>query len=141
MVELFLNNILAIIQKIQKEDIKSISPRVDITDEFMEHADLWVKRTAWSDPCPSWFKGGLADGIPTIFPGSRLVLAELLEKPRYEDYAIEYRSMNRWAFLGNGFSTKEFDGSDIAWYLGTQDGTLPDGPPALLHKEQAIAAT
>ena len=125
MVELFVENILTIIRKIQKENIKSVSPRQDAADAFMEHADLWLKRTAWAGPCPSWFKNGTVDGTLTIFPGSRLVLADLVSAPRFEDYNFEYWGLNKFAFLGNGFSTIEYDGSDTAWYLGTNDGQLP----------------
>ncbi|BCS28059.1 flavin-containing monooxygenase [Aspergillus puulaauensis] len=125
MVELFFDNILAVIRKMQTDSIKSIAPRQDATDDFVEHADLWLKRTAWAGPCPSWFKNGKADGQLTIFPGSRLVLADLIASPRFEDYNIEYWSRNRFAFLGCGYSTKEYDSSDIAWYLGTRAGVLP----------------
>ncbi|POR32493.1 Uncharacterized protein TPAR_07277 [Tolypocladium paradoxum] len=129
MVELFLDNILTVVQKIQKENIKSVSPRQDATDAFIEHADLWLKRTAWAGPCPSWFKTGKVDGVLTIFPGSRLLLADLVSSPRFEDYDIEYWSMNKFSFLGNGFSTLEYDGGDIAWYLGTRSSLLPPGQP------------
>lgn len=125
MVELFLDNILQVIKKLQQENIKSISPYQEATDNFVEHADIWLKRTAWAGPCASWFKNGKIDGQLTIFPGSRMVLADLLSSPRFEDYAIEYWNRNRFAFLGNGFSTKEFDGSDVAWYLGAQHALLP----------------
>lgn len=129
MVELFVNNILQIVKKVQKEHIKSIAPRKEATDNFVEHADLWLKRTVWSESCNSWFKNGKKDGVLTIFPGSRLVLADLLASPRYEDYSIEYDGLNRFQFLGNGFADIEFNGSDIAWYLGTQEnpgGLLPE---------------
>ena len=52
----------------------------------------------------------------------------LLEQPRYEDYDIAYLHVNPFAHLGNGFSTKEFDGSDLSYYLGTESapgGMLP----------------
>lgn len=129
MVELFMKNILSNIGKIQKENIKSMTPRQEAADEFVEHANLWLKRTVWSETCSSWFK---INGQLTIFPGSRLVLADLLSTPRYEDYLYEYWSKNRFGFLGNGFSTKEFDGSDLAWYLGDKEkpgGLLPAAPP------------
>lgn len=126
MVELFLDNVLTIVAKIQKENIRSMAPTKQAADAFMEHADLWLKRTAWAGSCPSWFKNGKIDGLLTIFPGSRLVLADLASSPRFEDYRIEYWSMNKFAFLGNGFSTIEYDGSDLAWYLGTRDGMLPE---------------
>ncbi|OAP57929.1 hypothetical protein AYL99_08667 [Fonsecaea erecta] len=138
MVELFLENILKVIEKIQKENIKSISPRQDATDAFVEHADLWLKRTAWAGPCPSWFKQGKPDGLLTIFPGSRLVLADLISAPRFEDYNFEYWSMNKFAFLGNGFSTLEYDGSDLAWYLGIHTGLLPSRPPVPSTQAPAV---
>ncbi len=45
----------------------------------------------------------------------------LLHKPRLQDYDIEYRSLNMWNWLGNGFSMRDYDGSDLIWYLGTVD--------------------
>lgn len=47
---------------------------------------------------------------------------ELIEHPRYEDYDIKYKSGNRWAFLGNGFSTRDYDGRDITWFWGLVNG-------------------
>ncbi|KAH8695626.1 cyclohexanone monooxygenase [Talaromyces proteolyticus] len=126
MVELFIDNILSIIKKLQKENIKSMSPQQSATEDFIDHADIWLKRTAWAGPCPSWFKNGTVDGVLTIFPGSRMVLANLLECPRYEDYDIEYLSKNRFSFMGNGFSTKEYDGSDAAWYLALKKSDNDD---------------
>lgn len=105
----------------QKAHIKSLRPRRDICEQFTEHADLFLQRTAWSGNCRSWFKQGRLDGTPTVFPGSRLVYMDLLKEPRYEDYDITYWQGNAFSFLGNGFSTKEFDGSDLAYYLGDEN--------------------
>jgi hypothetical protein len=113
--------ILTAVKKMQLENIKSLQPRQDVCESFAEHADLFLKRTAWAGVCRSWFKQGRLDGKLTIFPGSRLVYFGLLQSPRYEDYSIQYRAKNPFAFLGNGFSTKEFDGSDLAYYLGTDE--------------------
>jgi hypothetical protein len=118
-------HIVSVINKMQKANIKSLQPRLEVCEQFKEHADLFLKRTAWSGHCRSWFKQGRLDGTPTVFPGSRLVYMELLEEPRYEDYEIAYWQSNAFAFLGNGFSAKEFDGSDLAYYLGTE--TAPGG--------------
>lgn len=30
--------------------------------------------------------------------------------------------MNRWAFLGNGWSVRHYAGRDITWFWGTVDG-------------------
>lgn len=27
-----------------------------------------------------------------------------------------------WNWLGNGFAMRDYDGSDLTWYLGTVDG-------------------
>lgn len=126
-------HILAITKKMQLENIKSVTPRRDVCEAFMAHADIFLKRTAWSGPCVSWFKQGRLDGPLTMFPGSRLTYYALMDSPRYEDMAIEYESSNPFQFLGNGFSTKEFDGSDLSFYLGdgkTAGGFLP--PPKSL---------
>ena len=54
-----------------------------------------------------------------IFPASRLVYMDLLSIARFEDYDIEYLNpLNMYEFLGNGFSTREFDGRDLSNYLG-----------------------
>ncbi|CAH0020174.1 unnamed protein product [Clonostachys rhizophaga] len=126
--------ILTAAKKMQVENIKSLIPKLDVCKSFAEHADLFLKRTAWSGECRSWFKQGRLDGKLTIFPGSRLVFFGLMEAPRYEDYQIQYRAGNPFAFLGNGFSIKEFDGSDLAYYLGTENNP---GGLLLVNEKQA----
>ncbi|KPI42778.1 putative sterigmatocystin biosynthesis monooxygenase stcW [Cyphellophora attinorum] len=126
-IELVTRHILKVVKKMQRENVRSLEPRRDACEAFTEHADLFLKRTAWSGQCRSWFKQGRLDGALSIFPGSRLVYMDLLAEPRYEDYRISYVGGNQFGFLGNGFSTKEFDGSDLAYYLGTDDA-----PGALL---------
>lgn len=56
-----------------------------------------------------------------MFPGSRLVYFDLLSSPRYEDYKFEYQSSNVFGFMGNGFHKMEYDGSDLSYYLGTDE--------------------
>lgn len=53
----------------------------------------------------------------------------MMEQPRYEDYDIVYRNENMFAFLGNGFETREFDGRDITNYLGCLDEEGRDVQP------------
>lgn len=107
----------------QVENIKSLTPRLGPSLAFKEHHDLYVRRTAWSGPCSSWFKKGDPNGALTMYPGSRVHFFELLGSPRYEDYEIRYLSGNQWEFLGNGFSVREFDGRDTTFYMGSLDGT------------------
>jgi hypothetical protein len=117
------NYVIQIIQKMRKQHIRRLCPKESAVEDFMEHAALYMRRTCWSDPCTSWFKQGTKDGPLIMWPGSRLAFFDLMETPNFEDYEIEYWSKNRWGWLGNGFSTIEFDGkSDISYYLDTQSG-------------------
>jgi hypothetical protein len=54
----------------------------------------------------------------------------MMDVPRYEDYDIVYRESNMFAFLGNGFEMREFDGRDITNYLGCLDEDGEDVQPA-----------
>jgi hypothetical protein len=169
-----------VIRKGQEENIKSFTPKMGPCRQFRQHADLFLKRTAWTSPCRSWFKQGKEDGQAAIYPGSeytysgrvkcdgelivvvflrglgRLHFLHLLDRPRYEDYEIEYWDDNMFAFLGNGeqhfsiicrhvsylcsmvtdhdffhlgFDTREFDGRDITNYLGILDEQGRDVQP------------
>lgn len=125
-VETYSRYFLQVIQKMQKENIKSVVPKMEMARALKEHADLFLKRTAWTSGCSSWFKQGRVDGPLAMFPGSRIVYLELLASPRYEDYVIEYQNkLNCLEFLGNGFSTTEIKkGGDLSFYLGTLDEEL-----------------
>jgi hypothetical protein len=126
----------------QTEDIKSFMPKQEAVDDFKRHRELFLKRTAWSSPCRSWFKGGTVDGPIMMWPGSRIHFFDAMANPRWEvrlqcslkenEEAIQTESMltcflqdydwvtrlnNRFSFFGNGFSKKEVDGSDITWYI------------------------
>ena len=130
-IERLVPNFLDTAKKMQTQNIKSMTPKREVCEAFIEHADLYLKRTAWTSGCSSWFKQGKVDGPLTMFPGTRLVYMDLLSQPRYEDYRIEYQSGNPFGFLGNGFSTREYDGRDLSYYLGDEEntgGTLPHGP-------------
>lgn len=121
-IETLVQNVLQCIEKMQKDRIKSLTPKPEVVNALKEHADLFLQRTAWTSGCSSWFKQGRIDGPLPMFPGSRLTYLELLSKPRFEDYNIEYcNSLNMFEFLGNGFDTREFDGRDLSYYLGLLD--------------------
>lgn len=115
----YCNYTIQVIEKMQIENIRSLRPKEKVVDHFIRHADSFLKRTAWTGPCSSWFKGGKIDGKPAIWPGSRLHFLRCLENPRFEDYEIEYDDPDdMFSFFGNGFHVCERDGSDITWYLG-----------------------
>jgi hypothetical protein len=70
--------------KMQTEDIKSFMPKQEAVDDFKRHRELFLKRTAWSSPCRSWFKGGKVDGPILMWPGSRLHFFDAMAHPRWE---------------------------------------------------------
>ncbi|KAG8428476.1 hypothetical protein J3459_003898 [Metarhizium acridum] len=110
--------IIQILHKCQTEGIQSIAPKQEAVADFAEHIDIFMKRTAWSTHCRSWFKNGKVDGpIVALHPGSRLHWFHMLEKPRFEDFNWQTFGRNRFAYLGNGFSTKENPGSDTTYYF------------------------
>ncbi|KAJ3949097.1 uncharacterized protein N0V96_000209 [Colletotrichum fioriniae] len=122
--ELLAKYIAGIIKKCQTEGIKSISPSLDAVNELHEHTQAFMPRTAWAGSCRSWFKGGAVDGpVTALHPGSRIHFFHMLENFRGEDWDYVYEKKgNRFAYLGNGLSTKELDGSDSTWYLNDPDG-------------------
>lgn len=113
-------NLMSIIKKMRVEHIRRFSPKSGVVADFGEHAITFHKRTAWTDPCRSWFKQGRVDANPILWPGTRLHYLEVLSTPRFEDYEIEYISGNRWGWLGNGFTFMEFNGGDVTYYLGEE---------------------
>ncbi|KAF2221847.1 hypothetical protein BDZ85DRAFT_200705 [Elsinoe ampelina] len=118
LIERWTQYIFKALQKCQVEHIRSISPKLDAARAFRQHADLFLRRTAWTSPCRSWFKQGRKDGQAAIYPGSRVHFFELLKDVRWEDFEIKYDHGNEFAFLGNGFDLRETDGRDITHYLG-----------------------
>jgi hypothetical protein len=66
----------------------------------------------------SWFKNGKTHGpVTAIWPGSRLHYFEVLKKPRYEDFDVEYLG-NRFSYLGNGYTSTELDAeANPVWYF------------------------
>ena len=109
---------LKMVYKMQTEGYRAVAPKQAAIDEFLEHADAFLPRTAWAGKCRSWFKNGKESGPVTgLHPGSRLHWFHLLREPRYEDWEWSTWNKNRWAFLGNGFSTMEGEGRDLTWYF------------------------
>lgn len=69
---------LQILRKIQTENITTMTIKPKAVDDFNEHRELYLKRTAWSGQCSSWFKPG-PDGtsapLSPFLPNSTLTLA------------------------------------------------------------------
>ncbi|EXJ70265.1 uncharacterized protein A1O5_06333 [Cladophialophora psammophila CBS 110553] len=107
------------LRKIATEDIKSIVPKTQVVKDFIRYGVELHKKFVWTGGCRSWFKRDTVDGrVIAAFPGSALLFKNLASQLRPEDFEIEYRSKNRWHFLGNGFTSYELDpNNDLAWYV------------------------
>ncbi|BCS17689.1 flavin-containing monooxygenase [Aspergillus puulaauensis] len=107
------------IKKIAIEDIKAVVPKQEAVDEFAAYGDKVHQTLTWTGGCRSWYKKGRVDGrVTAAFAGSALLFKELVSDIRGEDFEIQYRSPNRFRFLGNGFTEYELDDtSDLAWYI------------------------
>ncbi|KAF2769857.1 FAD/NAD(P)-binding domain-containing protein [Teratosphaeria nubilosa] len=109
-----------IIKKMQNENIKSWVPKQEITDKFNDHVQEWIKHTVWKDDCRSWYKDNNTGRVNAVWPGSSMHYQQVIEKPRYEDFEIEYFSKNPWACLGMGWTVENragFGNADNSPYL------------------------
>lgn len=108
------------IQKLQYELVASLTPRQDVTNEFNEHCQEWVRHTVWAENCRSWYKNNETGRVNAVWPGCSLHYIEMVGKPRFEDYEIEYfgaAKKNRWAFMGMGFARALVESGDMSPYL------------------------
>ncbi len=55
--------IVQLIQRMQQENIKSFTPKQDVTDAFNHHAQTWIQGNCWAEQtCRSWYKKWVARG-------------------------------------------------------------------------------
>lgn len=105
--------IAQVVTKLQTEiNVVSLCPSWKATEEFVEHAQTWMKGAVWAGDCPSWYKikkGKHAGRVDAIWPGITLHFITAIATPRWEDYELEYLRRkdgspgNRFAYLGAGF--------------------------------------
>lgn len=105
------------------ENIKSFRPSGEAIRDYLEHTEIYMKRTAWATHCRSWFKNGKQDGpVTALHPGSRLHWFHMMANPRWEDWEWEGFDSNRFSYLGNGFTVLEDEGRDTTWYFDSEEG-------------------
>lgn len=75
---------IQIIKKMQRENVKSWTPKQDVTDAFNEHSQEWIKHTVWKDDCRSWYKDNDTGRVNAVWPGSSLHYMDIIAEPRYE---------------------------------------------------------
>ena len=110
-IELQADYMCKLIDHWQTHNIKNFSPKPQAVEDFIAHKNEFMKRTVWTDNCRSWYKQNQVDApITALWPGSTLHYIEALTDLRMEDYDVEYAG-NRFAWLGNGYSQTELDGT------------------------------
>jgi cation diffusion facilitator CzcD-associated flavoprotein CzcO len=93
---------LTLVDRWQTENIKSLTPKMEAVDEFLEHTDQFMRKTIWNQECRSWYKNGSISGrVSALWPGSTLHYIEMMQSTRFDDWDIKYDG-NRFAFMGNG---------------------------------------
>ncbi|KAI0690622.1 FAD/NAD-P-binding domain-containing protein [Cytidiella melzeri] len=116
--------------KLQRERLKSIEVKKEAVDDFDAVLEEHFKKSVFSEPVPTWYKLGKADGrIVALWPGSSLHCMRALRYPRWEDFDYERldKINNRLFWLGDGMSytEKTFTG-DRSWYINP---SYVDAPP------------
>ncbi|KAA8618817.1 Phenylacetone monooxygenase [Pyrenophora tritici-repentis] len=126
---------IKILSKFQKENISAFEVRSDAVEDFNQWTATWMKDTIWAEPCRSWYKAGSASGkILALWPGSTLHYLEALREPRWEDWIFTRPSgSNRFQYLGNGHSTAEANGGDLAYYIRNHDDSYIDPSLKRVH--------
>ncbi len=80
--------------------------------------EVLLRKTVWMEECHSWYKSAKTGKATALWCGSVLHHREVIETIRMEDFHIDWRSKNRFKFLGNGFTKRESAGNaDLAYYL------------------------
>ncbi|KAL2834389.1 hypothetical protein BDW59DRAFT_178795 [Aspergillus cavernicola] len=106
------------IDKIQTECIQSLTISRQATEDYYEHVQKFLERTVWVGNCRSWYKRGTVDGpVVAIYGGTSFHYLEALRNPRWEDYEVALLpmpSVNRFAYLGNGFTIREEKNGSVA---------------------------
>lgn len=97
---------------------RTVQVRQDATDDYNAYSQEFMKRTAWSSGCRSWYKRGTIDGrVTAMYAGSLNHYRQMLGNFRAEDFIIDYRSPNRFRFMGNGLTIAEEKREDFADYM------------------------
>ncbi|KAF3932520.1 hypothetical protein ABW20_dc0100981 [Dactylellina cionopaga] len=115
------------VQKIQKENIKTIEPKLSSVQSFQRYCDAYFPGTVFSMKCRSWYKGGTYDGkVSALWPGSSLHAERVFSSPRWEDWAYEYFDDTGHGWLGNGWAMADIKPeADRAYYLAHGQVDIP----------------
>ncbi|KAH8772069.1 cyclohexanone monooxygenase [Hyaloscypha sp. PMI_1271] len=130
---------IKVIQKIQREWIKSMVVKDEVIQSFGEYADRYFKPTIFAAQCNAWWKhrGSPAGRLLAIWPGSQLHGSYVFENPRWEDFNYELRAelnSNPLDWLGNGLTKGQLCGEHTTDYLDS--AFVPVENPIEVEKER-----
>lgn len=131
--------IVKCVRKIQRDNIRSMAVRPRRVRDFTQYVDAYFAGTVFVEECRSWYRSEKEGRITGLWPGSTNHCIEALRSPRWEDFEYEYvgegegegkEEVNRMAWLGDGWSQKQRDGVDLAFYLYPEflDKPVPGRP-------------
>lgn len=109
-----------LLRKVASQGIKTVVPRKDATDDFVEYCDAFFPHTNLSRKCSSWANGRNPGArIHGLWPGSAAHVTHVRREPRWEDWEYTHLTKeNRFAYWGNGWTSKELDpDSDMTPHL------------------------
>ncbi|KAK7206465.1 hypothetical protein BZA70DRAFT_274294 [Myxozyma melibiosi] len=115
------------VSKMAYENILTVEPKKEAVDNFVEYCRQYFKKTVFSKPCRSWYKGGKMEGdIISLWPGSSLHAIWAFSHPRWEDFNYTYVEGNPMAWFGDGWTETErrVDG-DRSYYLNPDQLDTP----------------
>lgn len=149
MIETTGDYIIKAIRKIQKENIASMVVKEEREKDFIDYVDAYFEGTVFADECRSWYKNKGTGEVVGLWPGSTVHCIEAMRSPRWEDYDYTYvddleegtegtelggvgkgkgKKANRLAWLGNGWTAKQMEEQDLAWYLYPEFQEKPVSP-------------
>ncbi|KAF4996087.1 hypothetical protein FDECE_12583 [Fusarium decemcellulare] len=107
------------IQRMNRQNIKSIAVRKEAVDDFNDYSQEFLKRTVWSGECRTLYKNGRSVGRVTgVYAGSMTHFQRGLEEVGGEHFHITWRTGNRFHCLGNGTTETDKNGTgDLAPYF------------------------
>jgi hypothetical protein len=143
------------VSKMQRDNIRSMSPRIDAVKRFAVHCEQYFSRTVFSMNCRSWYKGGTENGrVTALWPGKLLLCLTLslstnaggsigsslhsmkvMAHPRWEDFEYQYDNENPNGWLGDGWVEDEKNNRINVDYL---DDDQIDYPHALVVGNQEV---
>ncbi|KKY28791.1 putative flavin-containing monooxygenase-like protein [Diplodia seriata] len=130
--------IVRCVRKIQRDNVRSMAVNPRRVRDFTQYVDAYFAGTVFAEECRSWYRSGHDGRITGLWPGSTNHCIEALRSPRWEDFVYAYvgedggdgEEGNRMAWLGDGWSQKQRDGEDLAFYLYPEflDEPVPGRP-------------